>query len=146
MRPGFEPERTRSTPTGDAARQFRAHLIAIVNSYSEVLFLKGWGFGAVVLGVTLLSPNVALAGIVAVLAAYAFARFVGMELAFLDSGFYTYNPLLVGLSLGYLFQLTPLTLFFLVTTGIAAFLITQLRNSSRRPRLSLLKTTCACRC
>jgi urea transporter len=44
---------------------------------------------------------------VAVLAAYGFARFIGMGAAFLESGFYTYNPLLVGLSLGYLFKLTP---------------------------------------
>ena len=91
--------------------------------------MRGWRLGAVVLGVTLLNPNVAGAGIVAVLAAFAFARFIDMDPVFLDSGFYTYNPLLVGLSIGYLFQLTPLTLFFVVVAGISAFVLTHMLHS-----------------
>ncbi len=120
----------------------RRHAEALVDSYSEVLFLKGWELGLAILAITFLAPNVALAGVVAVLAAYGFARFIGMGAAFLESGFYTYNPLLVGLSLGYLFHLTPLTLFFVVTAGIAAFLLTHTLFSAawyylRLPVLSL---------
>ena len=120
----------------------RRHLGALVDSYSEVLFLKGWKLGLAILAITFLAPNVALAGMAAVLAAYGFARFIGMSGTFLESGFYTYNPLLVGLSLGYLFRLTPLTLFFVVTAGIAAFLLTHTLFSAawyylRLPVLSL---------
>ncbi len=120
----------------------RRHAEALADSYSEVLFLKGWKLGLTILAITFLAPNVALAGMAAVLAAYAFARFIGMGAAFLESGFYTYNPLLVGLSLGYLFRLTPLTLFFVVTAGIAAFLLTHTLFSAawyylRLPVLSL---------
>jgi len=120
----------------------RDHLRAILNSYSEVLFLRGPVFGAFILAVTFTAPQVALAGMVAVLAAYAFARFIRMDPVFLESGFYTYNPLLVGLSLGYLFRLTPLTLFFVVTAGIAAFILTHALFSAvwyylRLPVLSL---------
>jgi urea transporter len=107
-----------------AARHARDHLRAVLNSYSDVLFLGGPLFGAFILLVTLTAPNVAIAGFVAVLAAYGFARFIRMDVAFLKSGFYTYNPLLVGLSLGYLFRVTPLTLFFVVAAGIAAFVLT----------------------
>jgi urea transporter/murein DD-endopeptidase MepM/ murein hydrolase activator NlpD len=124
MRPEFDLHTVRPSASDEAARQFRVHLRAVLNSYSEVLFIKGWGFGVAVLAVTLLAPHQALMGLVAVLAAYAFARFIRMEPVFLDSGFYTYNPLLVGLSLGYLFQPTPLTLFFVVTAGISAFVLT----------------------
>jgi len=141
VRPTFDPE-SRPTPAGQAARQVRVHVAAVLNSYSEVLFLRGWGVGAAVLAVTAVAPNVAVAGMVAVLAAYAFARLIEMEPAFLESGFYTYNPLLVGLSLGYLFRLTPLTLFFVVTAGIAAFVLTHALFSAvwhylRLPVLSL---------
>lgn len=124
MRPAFEPDGPRPPAPTAAARRVGVHLKALLDSYSEVLFLKGWGLGAAILAITLLAPNVALAGMAAVLAAYAFARFIGVGSAFLESGFYTYNPLLVGLSLGYLFLLTPLTLFFVVTAGIAAFILT----------------------
>jgi urea transporter len=114
----------------------------VLSSYSEILFLRGWQTGAVILAVTLVAPNVAGAGLVAVLAAYAFARFIGLKSVFLESGFYTYNPLLVGLSIGYLFRLTPLTLFFTVTAGIAAFVLTHALFSAvwhylRLPVLSL---------
>lgn len=141
MRPTFPPRHSGSA-SGEAAQQLHRHAKALADSYSEVLFLKGWKLGVAVMAITFLAPNVALAGVVAVLAAYAFARFIGMEAAFLESGFYTYNPLLVGLSLGYLFLLTPLTLFFVVTAGIAAFILTHTLFSAawyylRLPVLSL---------
>lgn len=124
MRPTFQPTEPRPSATAEAAHNLRRHLQALLDSYSEVLFLKGWKLGGAIMAITLLAPNVALAGMVAVLAAYAFARFIRVGPVFLESGFYTYNPLLVGLSLGYLFRLTPLTLFFVVTAGITAFVLT----------------------
>ncbi len=104
--------------------------------------MRGWQLGLLVLAVTLLNPNVAGAGLVAVLAAYLFARFIHMDAAFLDSGFYTYNPLLVGLSIGYLFRLSPLTVFFVVVAGVSAFVLTHMLYSIfsyylRLPVLSL---------
>ncbi len=106
----------------------RAHTVAILGSYSEVLFYRGWPMGLLLATVTLISPDVAGAGLVAVVAAYAFARFIGMQATFLESGFYTYNPLLVGLSIGYLFQLTPLTAFFVVVAGVCAFVVTHIMH------------------
>jgi len=142
VRPEFDADWGRFSSSDQAASEIRIHLRAVLNSYSEVLFIKGWGFGISILAVTLLAPHQAIMGLVAVLAVYAFARFINMEPVFLDSGFYTYNPLLVGLSLGYLFQLTPLTLFFVVTAGIAAFILTHSLFSAvwyylRLPVLSL---------
>jgi urea transporter len=142
VRPEFDPGAVPPTPARKAALHLRDHLRALLNSYSEVLFLKGPGLGAVVLAVTLTAPYVALGGVVAVLAAYAFARFIRMEPFFMESGFYTYNPLLVGLSLGYLFRPTPLTFFFVVMAGIAAFVLTHALFSAvwhylRLPVLSL---------
>ncbi|MEI7732823.1 MAG: urea transporter [Verrucomicrobiota bacterium] len=99
-------------------------LKAIFSSYAEIFFLPNGAVGAVIFAVTLVNPNVALAGIIAVLAAYGFARLVRMEKQFLQSGYYTYNPLLVGLSLGNLFQLGGLTVFFIVSAGVLTFLVT----------------------
>jgi len=101
----------------------KEHLRAIFNSYSEIFFIKGYAVGILFLFVTLLNPNVAIGGIISVLSAYLFARFIHMETEYLKSGFYTYNPLLVGLSIGYLFKITPFTIILIVTAGIFTFVL-----------------------
>jgi len=93
-------------------------------SYAEVFFIPDAWPGAVILAITLLHPNMAVTGLIAVLAAYGFARLVGMEKQFLESGYYTYNPLLVGLSLGYLLNVAALTVFFVACAGVMTFLVT----------------------
>ncbi len=120
----------------------KQHLNAIFNGYSEIFFLKNYGIGLIVLAITLINPNVALAGVIAVVAAYLFARLINVDRDFLKLGFYTYNPLLVGLSIGYLFKLTPLTGLFLITGGIFTFAVTMvmynlLATYLRLPVLSL---------
>ncbi|HLX61240.1 MAG TPA: urea transporter [Planctomycetota bacterium] len=98
-------------------------LKAIVASYPEIFFVQGGVIGLAFLAVTFAVPSVGASGIIAVISAYAFARFLKMEREFLRSGFYTYNPLLVGLSLGNLFQLTPLTIFLIASAGILTFIV-----------------------
>ena len=115
----------------------RRHVRAILNSYSEILLLAGRGLGMVLLAATLVMPHVAIAGLIAVLAAYAFARFIQMDKAYLSSGFYTYNPLLVGLAIGYLFAITPLTVFFIVCAGIFTFVLTIMLHHIFRTYLQL---------
>ncbi|RKZ55368.1 MAG: peptidase M23 [Candidatus Parabeggiatoa sp. nov. 2] len=110
-------------------KQLGYHFKIFFNSYSEIFFLQSPVAGALLLLVTLTNPNVGIAGIVSVLAAYLFARFIGMSDAFLSSGFFTYNALLVGLSIGYLFALGPLSLFFVVTAGIFTFVLSVMTNS-----------------
>ncbi len=96
---------------------------ALFHSYSEIFFLQSSMAGVLMAAITFINPNVGIAGIVSVAAAYAFARFIGMSRTFLNTGFYTYNALLVGLSIGYLFVLSPLSLFFIVTAGIFSYLL-----------------------
>ncbi len=102
----------------------KAHLKAFFCSYADVFFLPAVSLGVIIFTLTLVYPAMALAGIIAVAAAYGFARLVRMEKQFLESGYYTYNPLLVGLSLGYLFQFSALTAFFIACAGVMTFLVT----------------------
>ncbi len=80
--------------------------------------------GAGLCVVSVFNPNVGLAGLISVLAAYGSARLIRMHKAFLESGYYTFNPLLVGLSLGYIYKLTPVTIFFVVAAGILTIMVT----------------------
>lgn len=102
----------------------RDFLHAIFRSYAEIFFLQGGIVGAGLCVVSVLNPNVGLAGLISVLAAYGFARLIRMHKAFLESGYYTFNPLLVGLSLGYLYKLTPVTIFFVVAAGVLTIVVT----------------------
>ncbi len=107
----------------------RPLLTTLFNTYSEIFFLRSPAAGLAIFALTLLNPNLSAAGIMAVIAAYLFARFIGMGKDFLNSGFYTYNALLVGLSLGYLFRITPLTVFFVVIAGISTVVLTVMLNN-----------------
>ncbi|MBF0226581.1 MAG: urea transporter [Desulfobacterales bacterium] len=106
-----------------------SNLKILFNSYAELFFLNGYQKGIVIFIVSLINPNVSFAGFISVLAAYLFARFIQFEKEFLKSGFYTYNALLVGLSIGYLFKVTFLTVFFVVTSSILTFIITLALNN-----------------
>ncbi|RMA92477.1 urea transporter [Hydrogenothermus marinus] len=103
-------------------KQYILYLKAILNSYSEILFLQGFITGAIILLSTFINPSIGIAGLISVLSAYFIARFLNMGREFLESGFYTYNALLVGLSIGYLFKITPLTIFFTIIAGILTFI------------------------
>jgi urea transporter len=120
----------------------KERLKTILGGCAEILFLQGATAGAVLVVVLLLNPRMVLLGAVAVAAAFGFAWLVGMENRFLQSGFYVYNPLLVGLSLGYRFELTARAGLLAVLAGIFTLLLTiplarLLVAAMRLPMLSL---------
>jgi len=110
--------------TKDIYKHGRAHLKAILNSYSEIFFMQGPISGLILLAIGFLNPNTAISGLISVVVAYGFAHFVGFKYEFLKSGFYTYNPLLVGLAIGHLFQISELSILFLALASILTFLLT----------------------
>ena len=114
----------------------------IVRSYAEVFFLSKTAVGFVLVVGTLLNWRVGAAGLLAVAAAYACARLAHMDARCLQSGYYTYNPLLVGLSLGATLQWSGLTAIIIAISGAMTFLLTAgmvhaLRYYLNLPTLSL---------
>jgi urea transporter len=100
-------------------------LASVFRCYSEVFFVNGSVlFGALIFACTLLNWRIGAAGILAVVAAYAFARVIRLDYEFFQPGFYTYNPLLVGLSLGAMLELSWLTAFFIVSAAVFTLLLT----------------------
>ncbi len=104
--------------------QLPSYVASILNSYSEIFFIQGKLSGFLLLCISFLNYNAALAGLFSVAIAYLFAYFVGFKKQFLASGYYTYNPLLVGLSIGYIFQIGWLTLAFLAISSVLTFVLT----------------------
>jgi urea transporter len=72
----------------------------------------------------LLNYNAGVSGVIAVLSAYLFARFMGMKSTFLSTGYYTYNALLVGLAIGFLFQISLLSLPLIIIAACLTMIIT----------------------
>ena len=124
-------------------KELRPIINSVLNSYSGILFLARPAAGlAILLFSVLISPNLGLSALVCVSSAYLFARILGLKEDFLRLDFYIYNPLLVGLSIGYFFKIDPLSLLFLVLMGIFTFLLTYGLSSAfwyyfRLPVLSL---------
>lgn len=117
-----------------------SHARSIFRGYPEVLFLQGTAMGAVLFIITLIRPEVAVGGLLAVLSAYTFARLIGMHRHFVEGGFYTYNPLLTGLLLASLFKFSLLTELLVLAAGVFTFLITAVMAnlSTRAVRVPIL--------
>ncbi|MBK9515837.1 MAG: urea transporter [Anaeromyxobacter sp.] len=73
-------------------------------AYAQVLFSDHPGVGALLLLATALSPRLGLSGLTAVLLGQALARLLSLGEAATARGRYGYNPLLVGLAVGALFE------------------------------------------
>ncbi len=99
-------------------------LQAIFRGCGEIFFVPSAVLGGVLLLVTLVDPLLAAAGVACILAAYGTAALLRMQGLFLESGAYSYNPLLVGLALGHLFAPSPLMFFLVLTAGAATFVVT----------------------
>ncbi|MDT8448364.1 MAG: urea transporter [bacterium] len=102
----------------------KEHAGALLNSFSEVYFINSRLVGLAFLLLTLANPRLALAGLITLAAAYGFARLVGLREEFLQSGYYTYNPLLVGLGLGSVYGVSWLSLLLLLLAGVMTLVVT----------------------
>ena len=96
----------------------------IVRSYAEIFFLSRAAVGFVLVVGTLLNWRIGAAGLLAVVAAYVFARLIRMDARTLQSGYYTYNPLLAGLSLGATLTWSWPTALLIIVAGVLTFLLT----------------------
>jgi len=96
----------------------------ILKSYSGILFIPYAKAGLALFILTFLDFNVGISGLTAILSAYLFAKFLGFSKNFLSLDYYIYNPLLVGLGIGFLFKFSLLTAIFIIVLSIFTFLLT----------------------
>jgi urea transporter len=112
----------------------------IARCYAAVLFCASPAVGLMVLAITLLIPNIGVAGLLAALTAHLFAKRFGYTSQHQEP--YVYNSLLVGLSLGSLYRLDAQLVMLIVlgtvfTVFITQFLSNALWRIGRLPVLSL---------
>ncbi|MFN5857109.1 MAG: urea transporter [Pseudanabaenaceae cyanobacterium] len=101
------------------------HLItAICAAVAEIIFLRGAGVGAILIAAMMLQPGVLLMGMTGLGAAIGCATMMQLKRDYLDYGPLLFNPLLAGLGVGYLFQITPASLVLAGIAGALAFVLT----------------------
>ncbi len=94
------------------------------NSYSDIFFIKGSLSGLIILAITFINYNAGVSGVLSVLSAYLVARLLGYQSTFLSTGYYTYNALLVGLAIGYMFEISILSVLMITIAGGLTMIIT----------------------
>lgn len=112
-------------------------LAGLCRCYAEIFFLSDPRVGMVLLLSTMLNWNVGVAGLLSVASAWAFAWLIHVDRRVLESGCYTYNPLLVGLALGSMLSLSWLTVFLILAAGVLTFLLTIVMVHTLRLYLNL---------
>ncbi len=105
-------------------KSFQSYTNSILSAYAEILFIKNKKIGILLLIATFINPNVAISGLLGVVFVLLFAAYIRMDPEFLESGFYIYNPLLVGMSIGFLFKLSLVTVFLIAVASVLTFLVT----------------------
>ena len=103
---------------------FRKFAEPILKAYSGIFFLPNVKVGLILFLLTLIDPNIGLSGLLAVISTFAFAKFLGFQKNLISLDYYIYNPLLVGLGIGFLFKLSPLTGILIVIASVLTFLLT----------------------
>ncbi len=89
----------------------------LCRSGSEVLFLPSGRLGLLIVVVALAQPTAGLTGLVALLTSRGLASFLRLDQKVAEQGFYSYDPLLVGLAVGYYVQLSPAVVLLAAIAG-----------------------------
>ena len=96
----------------------------LLKAYYSILFLRDCKAGVVLLLLSFILPSVGILGLAAIIATIAFAELVKVRDEYLKHGFYLYNSLLVGMGVGYYFEVTPSTILLTAILATLTFLLT----------------------
>ncbi len=91
--------------------------------YISILFLRDIKAGGILFLLSFLLPSVGILGIVAIISTILFAEIVGIREYYLKYGFYLYNSLLVGMGVGYFFDVSILSIILTSILAVLTFLI-----------------------
>ena len=95
----------------------------IFKPYVSILFLRDVKAGILLFFLSFLLPSVGIFGLIAILSTILFAEFINIRDEYLKYGFYLYNSLLVGMGVGYFFNVSIITVLLTVMLSIFTFLV-----------------------
>ena len=96
----------------------------VLRSYSQIFFSESYWFAIPLVLVSFLDISAGLSGLLAVLTANLAASFLKFNRLSAVKGFYGFNSLLVGLGLGYYYELSIIIIVLAIFAGFLTFLVT----------------------
>lgn len=96
---------------------------------SQILFIQSKIVGLILLLINLQNPNMALAGGIAFCSIVMFAKLCGLKIEKFSSCYWIYNPLLVGLSIGCLFQIDFKVAGLIIVMSVLTIFVTAFLES-----------------
>ncbi|MBN2788783.1 MAG: urea transporter [Candidatus Delongbacteria bacterium] len=101
----------------------------LTGSFSNLIFIKSKIVGLLLFVCTLFNLNIASQGIISLVVAVLFARFIGIKKDDPINKLYSYNALLTGFAIGFLFKVTYLSIIMTVGMSIMTVLLTYTLSS-----------------
>ena len=101
-----------------------AFVQGVLRSYSQIFFSESCWFAVPLVLVSFLDVSAGFAGLLSVLTANTAASLLKFDKTTISKGFYGFNSLLVGLGLGYFYQLTMVIVAIAILSGFLTLLIT----------------------
>lgn len=96
----------------------------VLRSYSQIFFSESYWFAIPLVLVSFLDVSAGFSGLIAVLTANTAASLLKFDKLTILKGFYGFNSLLVGLGLGYYFEITLVVIIMAIFSGFLTLLIT----------------------
>jgi len=91
--------------------------------FASILFLRDYRLGFFIFLLSFLLPSVAVLGMVSLISTIVFAEFIKVRDEYLKYGFYLYNSLLVGMGVGYFYDISFITIVITIILSIFTFLL-----------------------
>ena len=104
-------------------KQFKLLVDNLLFSYSMLIFIRSRLVGVMLVGITLLNLNLAFSGIISWITTLIFARLIGIRKNDLVHTIYTYNSLIVGFAIGFLFKISMLSLLMTIGTSVLTVML-----------------------
>ena len=127
--------------TGKIGSYLKISAQGVLSSYAQIFFSDNKVFAAILMSATFLDPYAGLSGVVAILVTQLTVFLLGYDLSQLKNGSWSYNSLMTGLLIGFLYQFNIYTLLLLLFASLLNFFLTvwMARIGSRQnlPFLSL---------
>ncbi|NLP03872.1 MAG: peptidoglycan DD-metalloendopeptidase family protein [Fibrobacter sp.] len=99
------------------------YLKPLFTSFSYLVLSGNLAFGVVLFLISFVNISSGVLALVAYLSLLVFGKLMGLSREQMVGGMYTYNSLLVGLAMGYLFKITILSLVFTVLASFFSLLL-----------------------
>ncbi len=98
--------------------------LVMFESFAELIFSSGWMFGTLIILLTLCNLNIAAACFVSLFSLMLFIAILGIDFDNIAHGHYFFNPILVAMSIGAIFEISPTLIIIICISTIMTFMLT----------------------